>query len=86
MTRGCWNCLPEVGATNPSEELESPGKAQAIIRLLPLDPTHALPGPIAHVTDTVVLLSRTGSKLCAGKDAARVGQMTGGRMKGLGED
>jgi hypothetical protein len=42
VTRGCWNFPNEVGAKNPSEELDPPGKAQGIIRLLPLNPTHAL--------------------------------------------
>lgn len=48
---------------NPSEELDSRG----IIRLMPLDPTHPLQSPTAHVTAAVVLLSGAGSKLKLGK-------------------
>lgn len=64
MTRGCWNSLHEVGAVNPSEEVDPPGKAQG---LLPLDPTHGC--PVTHVTAAMEL-----KQAQAGEDATRQGR------------
>lgn len=66
VTKGCWNFLNELRAVNPREELDSPGKAEQIIRrLLPLDTTRALRGSAARIQN--LGLSRAGSKLYSGQ-------------------
>lgn len=66
MTKGCWNFLNGLRAVNPREELDSPGKAEQIIRrLLPLDTTRALRGSAARIQN--LGLSRAGSKLYSGQ-------------------
>lgn len=74
-----------MSAVNPSEELDSPGKAKGIIRLLPLDHTHALQGS-AHASAAaaqILGLSRAESKLQTEEGDTRLGHTTGGRVKGL---
>lgn len=71
MTRGCWDFPHKEGATNPSEELESPGIIRAASRSRPwaVRPNHSF----TVAAEQILGLSGAGSKLHAGEDAARPG-------------